>query len=1073
MEGIHLHVARSNMHGFTVDDDLSQGEPDVHGQQQPQPKVNVVDLTVKTDKERDVKVDNPWTRAKCARKRCVDNVVDLCVPTQPKRCDTTSDRTTLDAKPNAKEAKIHPMFWKRKRDVPKHDTKRTRSANETERNDKGTKTNPLEKHTESQPKVVNVDGSEDEASNNTCPRDERHERIGARTEEHDTKQDEEAHMRTSAKRIRIQTSGKPIHVQDIQLEDLPAPTKLHLPWFKDNEEGVVKNAESLYIPGKARLVNIPDNRVRTEPNTPTPSRRTVQLDPEARKKEDQHFLDVLVQWIDHRNGNLMLRQGEEARMEGRWRRQLEWHGNHTRTELNWRAGHGGELQWISSGPQPLWTEKHRPNSIEQLCSNSTAKRMLAKWLAEWKNNPHRASESVQLLQKRKEAVREWGLASKNDLLKELGLQPGQLEEEECWLSSGFLLVGPCASGKTSLVYACAKEMGFKVKEVSASDKRTGKDLTNLIGEATQSKRLDYTQYKAVGKHSLDCRAEDAGEESGPAPASSDHATLILVEDVDLVFEEDRGFASALSGLIKAAKRPIVLTCSSNERPWVMNEVCLASTETRLPTHEELVPLLACIAHAEGLEMSCKPKYLQELVRICGRDPRRAILELQSLGGVGLAAWKRGRVQQTFVDSVGSEATQAIVNFFGKLPSRIAHAPCMSGTSAAMHRRICKAVFAACMDAEETKTQALSTRVSKAKALKKEKLELAKWDLGTINRARKGQLINFVKKMQATCKTVKKNELPLVRSSRHEECFPLHDGDSPQSMETGGLDGEEQEAIHIARRAIARAIASDEDDSLVAETLSSQETNESPCQEQLTNPLTAAQSTLNRLQSGGCLPKYRPPAWEMDLMNWAVEMAEHLSVADTLCVPSYQQTIHGPSENQGSGNVDGVEDPMLCSLGELGDLQGLDAMVSSRAAEAVASLATESCTRKLDTLIHLESRAVPELSTHGDCCSQEDGFLGHIDPSPVAKATLWGLIQDICPSLAVSRSSAVLSDLTSFSARIARAEHARLEKATGRHKKNFMNHLQKGWGLPSKYNNYLVAYSNFHLSEGKVPTPCPG
>ena len=44
-------------------------------------------------------------------------------------------------------------------------------------------------------------------------------------------------------------------------------------------------------------------------------------------------------------------------------------------------------------------------------------------------------------------------------------------------------------GKSSIVYACAKEYNFHVIEVHAGQNRNGKDLVEALKEATQSERV--------------------------------------------------------------------------------------------------------------------------------------------------------------------------------------------------------------------------------------------------------------------------------------------------------------------------------------------------------------------------------------------------------------------------------------------------------------------------------------------------------------------------------------------------------------------------------------------------------
>ena len=107
--------------------------------------------------------------------------------------------------------------------------------------------------------------------------------------------------------------------------------------------------------------------------------------------------------------------------------------------------------------------------------------------------------------------------------------------------SAVLITGPVGSGKTAAVYALSDELGFSVREVHTGDKRSGQAVLALVKEATQS-------HRAFG---------------GPSAATDGKPTLLLFEDVDVVFPElDKGFAAALRELVLSTKRPLVFTATS-------------------------------------------------------------------------------------------------------------------------------------------------------------------------------------------------------------------------------------------------------------------------------------------------------------------------------------------------------------------------------------------------------------------------------------------------------------------------------------------------------------------------------
>ncbi|KAL0950027.1 hypothetical protein HGRIS_010035 [Hohenbuehelia grisea] len=172
------------------------------------------------------------------------------------------------------------------------------------------------------------------------------------------------------------------------------------------------------------------------------------------------------------------------------------------------------------------------------------------------------------------------------------------------LKNTILLSGPPGSGKTAAVYACAEELGWEVFEVYPGiGKRSGTNLDNLVGEVGKNHLVRKTVHRVqepgaeVKKGGLgnffakgrarkvildDDDAQDSAPEpssaAGPAtrgdfgfiaaPGSQDSSTaagvrqsIILLEEVDILFKEDANFWTAVTNLIKECKRPVICTCN--------------------------------------------------------------------------------------------------------------------------------------------------------------------------------------------------------------------------------------------------------------------------------------------------------------------------------------------------------------------------------------------------------------------------------------------------------------------------------------------------------------------------------
>ncbi|KAF3770577.1 P-loop containing nucleoside triphosphate hydrolase protein [Cryphonectria parasitica EP155] len=165
------------------------------------------------------------------------------------------------------------------------------------------------------------------------------------------------------------------------------------------------------------------------------------------------------------------------------------------------------------------------------------------------------------------------------------------------LTNAVVISGPHGCGKTSAVYAIAKELGFEVFEINAGSRRSGKDVLEKIGDMTRNHLVQHHQTDAS---SLSVNEEAVAEDikSGkqatmnsffkakttPLPAkpkkvvkqelstlpkadpkktSPKHQkqSLILLDEVDILYEEDKNFWSTVMTLIAQSRRPFIMTCS--------------------------------------------------------------------------------------------------------------------------------------------------------------------------------------------------------------------------------------------------------------------------------------------------------------------------------------------------------------------------------------------------------------------------------------------------------------------------------------------------------------------------------
>lgn len=115
------------------------------------------------------------------------------------------------------------------------------------------------------------------------------------------------------------------------------------------------------------------------------------------------------------------------------------------------------------------------------------------------------------------------------------------------LANSILLHGPSGSGKTAAVHAATAELDWEIFEVNPGmGKRTGAQLLELVGD--------------VGKNHTLSGAGPAKEHKGALRQS-----IILLEEVDILYEEDKGFWAGAIALIAESRRPVVMTCNGELR----------------------------------------------------------------------------------------------------------------------------------------------------------------------------------------------------------------------------------------------------------------------------------------------------------------------------------------------------------------------------------------------------------------------------------------------------------------------------------------------------------------------------
>lgn len=211
------------------------------------------------------------------------------------------------------------------------------------------------------------------------------------------------------------------------------------------------------------------------------------------------------------------------------------------------------------------------------------------------------------------------------------------------LVNAVVISGPNGCGKTAAVYAVAKEVGFTVFEVSPGMRRSGKDILDQVGEMSKTHLVHQAKAISEGATSFfkptKVQKLKAEEDALPKAVPGQQQSLILLEEVDLLFEEDKQFWSTVLTLMAQSKRPIVLTCN-DENLLPLDTLPLHAILRFTPPPRELVVdqlLLICANEGHLLQRDA----VESLVKSHNDDIRASLIELEFWCRMGVGDRKGG------------------------------------------------------------------------------------------------------------------------------------------------------------------------------------------------------------------------------------------------------------------------------------------------------------------------------------------------------------------------------------------------------------------------------------------------
>ncbi|CAK7230904.1 hypothetical protein SEUCBS140593_007747 [Sporothrix eucalyptigena] len=289
---------------------------------------------------------------------------------------------------------------------------------------------------------------------------------------------------------------------------------------------------------------------------------------------------------------------------------------------------------------------------------------------------------------------DWSASGRYGLVKNTVVRSGSLLDKAgragARLTNAVVISGPHGCGKSAAVYAVAKELGFEVFEINASSRRSGKDVMDRIGDMTRNHLVQHKNKKLskaatpaetselVDDYDTDLEDADGepdpdfpmpeveilpapptkkqptmssffkstsggaakqAEPTNPEAKASQKQSLILLEEADLLYEEDKQFWATVMSLMAQSKRPFVITCNDETLLPLQSLLLHAIFRFTPPPTDVAVDRLIMIAACEG--HAIQRKAVESLYEVRNHDFRAALAELQFWCQIGVGDRRGG------------------------------------------------------------------------------------------------------------------------------------------------------------------------------------------------------------------------------------------------------------------------------------------------------------------------------------------------------------------------------------------------------------------------------------------------
>ena len=247
--------------------------------------------------------------------------------------------------------------------------------------------------------------------------------------------------------------------------------------------------------------------------------------------------------------------------------------------------------------------------------------------------------------------------------------------------NAVVISGPHGCGKTAAVHAVARELGFEVFEINAGSRRSGRDILDKVGDMTRNHLVKHAHsdqdadvneeaentdllneklkqdldsgrqgtmnsfFKSKGapkkspsKKKLKSQ-KPVSKQEPPRKHQSQKQSLILLEEVDVLFDEDKTFWATTLELLVQCKRPVIMTCTNESLIPLEDMILHAILRFTHPPEQLATDYLILVACNEGHLLS-RDAVIQ-LYKSKGFDLRASITELNFFCQMAIGDTKGG------------------------------------------------------------------------------------------------------------------------------------------------------------------------------------------------------------------------------------------------------------------------------------------------------------------------------------------------------------------------------------------------------------------------------------------------